>query len=219
MVSSVLSCLVCVLCVIVLPAVWADYCSSYWDTDGQYHDDQQCSQYCCGNCNQKYCCNENKYRLTQGKQDRCSGRPSYAKNHIPMLLGSILGTIFPIIFCVSLIVCCVAPCCLCYKKCRKGQRPQTVATIVNLPQQPTSPSGYQPSYPGYQPVPVQPGYVGPPIPTAPPPSYMEATDPAYPPAFSQGQLMYPYSNQLYGPPPNIHELDQLPYNPSYCPNP
>uniref|UniRef100_A0A8C4GNN2 Shisa N-terminal domain-containing protein n=1 Tax=Dicentrarchus labrax TaxID=13489 RepID=A0A8C4GNN2_DICLA len=138
-------------------SVISDYCSSYWDTDGQYHDDQQCSQYCCGNCNQKYCCNENKYRLTQGKQDRCSGRCASLSmiqrlRHVQDIIGSLFSN-----------------------QTQSLTLPSAVATIVNLPQQPTSPSGYQPSYPGYQPVPVQPGYVGPPIPTAPPPSYMEAS--------------------------------------------
>ncbi|XP_041801292.1 leucine-rich repeat extensin-like protein 5 [Chelmon rostratus] len=144
------------------------------------------------------------------------------QSSIVILLGSILGSVFPIILCVALIICCVAPCCLFYKKCRKGRnrRHQSVTnttTVVNVPMQPLSPSGYQP---GYQPVPVQPGYGGPPFPTAPPPSYLEATDPARSPAaFSSGQPMYPLPGQPYGPPPHLDECEQPPYNPSYGPNP
>ncbi|KAE8298380.1 Protein shisa-4 Transmembrane protein 58 Precursor [Larimichthys crocea] len=221
MVSSVLSSLVCVFCVILLPAVTGDYCNSYWDKQGQYHEDQQCfiSSFCCGDCYNKYCCSEKKHRLTEEKQDRCTEGYSSARKKIPMILGSVLGSIVPIIFCVCLIICCVAPCCFCYKKCRKGQR-QTVrngVTVVNAPQQLPSPSGYQPAHPVYQPVPVHPGYGGLPNPTAPPPSYMEATNPAYSPvAFNQGQPMYPMPSQPYAPP---NEFVQLPYNPAYGPNP
>ncbi|XP_070758859.1 protein shisa-5-like [Enoplosus armatus] len=225
MVSSVLSSLVCVLCVILLPAVWADYCSSYWDTDDFYHDTQQCvTQYCCGSCNKKYCCSETKYSLTEEEQEHCPERPYIQKrSRIAIILGSILGSVLPIVLCVGLIICCVAPCCLFYKKCRKrrNQRSRAVrntTTVVNVPQQPLPASGYQPSYPGYQPVPVQPGHGGPPVPTAPPPSYLEATDPAHSPvAFSPGHPMYPFPSQPYAPPPHLGELAQPPYNPSYGP--
>uniref|UniRef100_A0A3Q3M6K4 Integrin, alpha 7 n=1 Tax=Mastacembelus armatus TaxID=205130 RepID=A0A3Q3M6K4_9TELE len=77
MVSSVLSSLTCVLCVILLPAVWADYCTSYWHKDNFYHDTQQCGDwYCCGGCDNKYCCHEEKYRITLETQKSCPARLS-----------------------------------------------------------------------------------------------------------------------------------------------
>lgn len=215
MVSRVLSSLVCVLCVILLPAVWADYCSSYRDMAGYSHDAQQCgSMYCCGDCNHKYCCSDWKQQLSQEKQQHCSGRPNYdKKNKIGTLLGSILGSVFPIILCVGLVICCVAPCCLFYKKCRKG-RNQRNQTVVNVPNQPLSPFGNQPSHPGYQLTPTQPGFGGLPFPTAPP-TY-EVADPGRPPgAFTPGMQVIGYPGQPYAPPPNSNELAPLPYNPSY----
>ncbi|KAF7664573.1 hypothetical protein LDENG_00169330 [Lucifuga dentata] len=84
----------------------------------------------------------------------------------------------------------------------------STTTIVNVPQQPPTPS-----YPGYHSVPVHPGYGAQPVPSAPPPTYMEAT------AFVQGQPMYsPASLQSHGL-QHLDDLDHPPYNPSYGPNP
>ncbi|XP_054472208.1 LOW QUALITY PROTEIN: protein shisa-5-like [Anoplopoma fimbria] len=226
MVPGVLSGLVCVLCLILLPAVWADDCSSFEDRDGYHHKAQQCgNEYCCGNCKNKYCCSERIYHLSQTEQQDCYGkvcsylRPVFKENRIALLLGSILGTILPIAFCVCLIICCVAPCCLFFKKCRKGrnQHPRATTALVNLPQHPPyQPAGYQPTYPGYQPVPAQPGYGSLPIPTAPPP-YMETEDPAHlPVAFPAGVPMGPFPGKPYALPP--HPDAPLAYNPAYVPN-
>ncbi|KAM3621066.1 uncharacterized protein V6R79_005498 [Siganus canaliculatus] len=135
------------------------------------------------------------------------------------ILGIISGTAIAVILCVGLIICCVAPCCLLYKKCRQRHNErQSVrsTTVVNTPMQPLPPSGHHPTHPGYLPVPVQPGYGRSPNPTAPPPSYSEATGASAPPvSFSQGQLMYPYPSQ---PSPHTDDFAPLPYNPSYYPN-
>uniref|UniRef100_A0AAQ5Z9H2 Shisa N-terminal domain-containing protein n=1 Tax=Amphiprion ocellaris TaxID=80972 RepID=A0AAQ5Z9H2_AMPOC len=107
----------------------AEYCTSYTDWNGVSHRTQQCSMsyYCCGDCTYKYCCRDQTQRITQSQQERSCfnqdtlpGVNTNKTNRPGVLLGSILGSVFPIILCVGLIICCVAPCCLCYKKCRKG---------------------------------------------------------------------------------------------------
>ncbi|XP_034054290.1 protein shisa-5-like isoform X1 [Gymnodraco acuticeps] len=225
MVSGVLFSLVCAFCVILIPAVWADDCSSYVDSDGNQHNTQQCGiQYCCGNCQKQYCCSDKTNRFRRSKQKLCEGSLAKRSNPIP-IIGIILASVIPIIICVVVvIVCCVVPCCFFYKKCRKGrnQRPRTARntpTVVNVPQQPHPPPGYHPSYPGYLFVSAQPGYGGVPLPSAPP-SYLEATDPACPSsAYTPGLPMTSYPGQPYAPPPHSDEFAPLPYNPSYGPDP
>ncbi|XP_037629588.1 protein shisa-5-like [Sebastes umbrosus] len=228
MVSRVLSSVVCVLWVILLPVASDDFCGAFIDTSGRTHPAQTCGpQFCCGTCARRSCCSDRKYRLTLDAQRRCAERPTTTNNDndkkskLGTLLGSILGSIFPIIICVGLIICCFAPCCLIYKKCRKGgnrgsHTPNT--TVINGPQQPfpqpPAAPGYQPSHPGYQPVPVDPGFGGQPMPTAPP-SYNPANPapggyPAGPPMGPYpGQPMMPYPGQPYA----------TPYNPSYTGHP
>lgn len=52
----------------------ADPCHSYWDTNGVFHDTQECEKYCCGDCRTKYCCSDIKYSLTEKKQELCFRR-------------------------------------------------------------------------------------------------------------------------------------------------
>ncbi|KAK2861915.1 hypothetical protein Q5P01_001448 [Channa striata] len=206
MVPSVLSTVV--LCVVLLPAVWGvTYsCSSFLDKDTK-----QCgSKYCCGNCNNKYCCSEKKYQLTQQQQEQCLARSSPS---IALMLGVIFGSIFAITSCVGLVICCVTPCCLIHRKFqeRRNQRQQTQRLAAGLAQ-------YQLYPPGYQSVPVQTGFGDPPLPTAPPPSYQEATDPAnFPPPFTHGHPMDSFQppGQSNAPSSHLAEYAQRPYNPSY----
>ncbi|XP_061743915.1 protein shisa-5-like isoform X1 [Nerophis ophidion] len=213
MVSLVLSILLFVPCLAQIPTTWADDCTSYLDKSGVRHDGAHCGRmHCCGQCDTKFCCADHTQRLTQDDQERCdeSGitgrarrefRPrfeKYAKRAV--LLGSILGVVIPLIFCVGLVACFVAPCCFFYKKCRKGRNSQRqnvpTTTFVAVPHQPPPPAQhYPPSQPGYQAVPLQPGYG---IPAAPPPPpYVEA------------------GHQLPAPPSAPVQHPQPPYNPAY----
>nr|XP_061794270.1 protein shisa-4-like isoform X2 [Nerophis lumbriciformis] len=202
MVSLVLSIVLFVPCFAQIPTTWADDCTSYLDKSGVRHDGARCGHmHCCGECDTKFCCSDHTQRLTREDQERCDERPrfeKYAKRAV--LWGSILGVVIPLIFCVGLVACFVAPCCFFYKKCRKGRNSQRqnvpTTTFVSIPHQPPPPAQhYPPSQPGYQAVPVQPGYG---IPTAPPP-------PPYVPA----------GHQQPAPPSDPGQHPQPPYNPSY----
>ncbi|GAA6228043.1 protein shisa-5-like [Lates japonicus] len=217
MVSRALSGLVCVFSVILVPAVWADFCSSHWDADGHHHESFQCGiMHCCGGCNKKDCCSEQENYLSQ---EDCPRGDNTEHISLPAVGGIV--SVFPVVICVALVVCFVCPCCMLHEKCCKRRRrgQQIVINATNVPPQLGSPSGYQLFYPGYQSVPVQHGRGGQPVPTAPPPSYMEAMGPAlFPGQFSPGQPMYPLQlpGQPYGLP--LSELEHPPYNPSYAPN-
>uniref|UniRef100_A0A672I929 Shisa N-terminal domain-containing protein n=1 Tax=Salarias fasciatus TaxID=181472 RepID=A0A672I929_SALFA len=110
---------------------------------GLKHDSEQCGvKYCCGDCNQRYCCSDWSYRITQEEQNHCSDSKS---RRTALILGTVLGVLLPLLFCVILFVCCEAHCCVIYK-CRKP----VTTTIVHSPDEPSCPG--QPTYPGYQPV-------------------------------------------------------------------
>uniref|UniRef100_A0A4W6DXM0 Shisa N-terminal domain-containing protein n=1 Tax=Lates calcarifer TaxID=8187 RepID=A0A4W6DXM0_LATCA len=138
---------------------------SHWDDNGHHHESFQCgTMHCCGGCNKKYCCSEQENYLSQ--EDSVGG----------------IVSVFPVVFCVALVVCFVCPCCMLHQRCCKRRETESVTlpTVVinptDVPLQTGSPSGYQLFYLGYQPVPVQHGRGGQPVPTAPPPSYMEASE-------------------------------------------
>ncbi|XP_037535741.1 protein shisa-4-like [Nematolebias whitei] len=205
MVSGFWSGVLCVFCLVVVQAVWADDCTSYWNANGYFSEAQQCVKYCCGDCRNKYCCKNKKDSLTEGEQQQC------LTNSIGLIVGATLAVVIPVIICVALIICYVSPSCLIYKRCRK-RRTQRQIAVTNTPQPPLSTSGHQPAYGDYQSVPV---YEDPPIPSAPPPSYLEITEPAYS-QIPEDQPSHPLS-QPQSPPPYSDALEHLPFNPSYEP--
>lgn len=221
MAPSLPSVVVLLLCVTLAPCVYGgDDCESYTDSYNIYHPSKSCwIGFCCGECNNRYCCNERFRRLTESQQDFCfsSSNDDISYTPLPMIFSfASIAVVFLIIIC-----CCVCPCCCLYKMCRKP-RPviatTTHTTVVtstpHYPPQPTAslgqPQAYQGAqYPPYQPVPVQMGYGAPPPTSAPypaktftagpPPTYQEATGPAFSPtpmpysqaAFSTDQPSYP----------------------------
>ncbi|XP_030584554.1 protein shisa-5-like [Archocentrus centrarchus] len=203
MVSSLLFSLLCVLCVVVVQAADENDCFSYLDRNDLFHDEQACGRkHCCGECSRRYCCSEKKYQLNQ---ELCPERSlSLTKSKIAVIVGSTIGTIVLVTLCVSVMICCIAPCCLCYKKCRKRPDQRQIIVINSNPSQ-------QPPHPGYQAVPA-----GPPMPTAPPPSYQEIINPTDFPVPSGHPLKR--LSQPCAPPPYSDNPQPPPFNPSYYPN-
>ncbi|XP_057701309.1 protein shisa-5-like [Corythoichthys intestinalis] len=256
--------LLALLCATLVAFVSADskHCLAYTDSDGQYHPYERCYEgFCCGTCDSKRCCRNSVFRLTEDSQEECVYHPLLETSSV---LGSVIGVVVLVV--VVLISCCVCPCCCLYKICRKPRpviATTTHTTVVtgtpqHYPQQPVmTAQPYQGgSYPAYQPVPAQPGYGGQPIPPqgyppqpmpamphpvqpftpGPPPTYQEATGPAYPPnpmpysqaAFTPGQPSYPMQPPMQQPavqPPvqpqanapaaQVDYLAQPAYNPDF----
>ncbi|XP_034549871.1 protein shisa-5-like [Notolabrus celidotus] len=251
--ASGLSCIVVLaVCVFLSAGVSAGSqdCDSYRNIDESYQSSQKCSRgFCCGTCNNRYCCTDTFWRLSEEKQERCDNLFDSYDSPMPMVIG-ICGVVVTVLI---FICCCVCPCCCLYKICRKP-RPviatTTHTTVVTTtpqpyPQQPiaapTHPQSYQGAqYPPYQPVPVQPGYGAQPMPqgygaqpvpygqpfvAGPPPTYQEATGPAYPPnpmpysqaAFSPNQPSYPMQPPVQPNAPSASRdyLAQPAYNPDF----
>ncbi|XP_017264102.1 protein shisa-5-like [Kryptolebias marmoratus] len=136
-----------------------------------------------------------------------------------IFVGIAVAVVIFVVLFVVLLICCLVPCCVLYQCChRTGTPRQTTVTNTSFSarQPPYSPSGHQPAYGGYQ---FVPGNARQPMPTAPPPPYLEINDPVYSPtAFPQVHPPHPLS-QPQSPPPYSEELEHPPYNPSYGPQP
>ncbi|XP_051550181.1 protein shisa-5-like isoform X2 [Myxocyprinus asiaticus] len=219
-------------------------CKSYISSGGAFKNSINCNflQFCCGTCDNRYCCSNPSMILTEDAQEDCFFNNNNLK---PIAIGVTITGIA--IFVIVFIVCCVCPCCCIYKMCR-NPRPvmgATTTTVVTTqyPQQPVI-QGVQ--YPPYQPVPpqlgygAQPAYGGQPMPTGPykgqpyvagpPPPYQEA-GPGYPVPYSQaaydgGQAGYPIQPPVqpgfaHPPQPTDYSSNQPAYNPNqpaYNPN-
>ncbi|XP_043078884.1 protein shisa-5 isoform X2 [Puntigrus tetrazona] len=215
-----------------------DDCQVYMTSSGVLKPSIDCGflQFCCGTCDNRYCCSNPMKRLSEDDQDSC-----FFDNKSVIIGMSIAGIV---VFIIMFIVCCVCPCCCLYKMCRtpRPAMATTTTTVVSTqyPQQPVVQGG---QYPPYQPMPAQagyggtPAYGGQPAPTGPyqgqpyssvpPPPYQEAGGPGYPfpyskAAYDGGQASYPLQPPVqpgFAPPPTDYSATQPAYNPAYVEQP
>nr|XP_014344455.1 PREDICTED: protein shisa-5 isoform X2 [Latimeria chalumnae] len=195
----------------VLATFAGDDCEAYRDRSGKFYLKQDCSffYFCCGTCENRYCCSSYEKKLSEDKQTWCE----VSSNNFGTVVA--VGVTLFVLFIVIVVLCFTCSCCCLYKACRSPPQriiatPATTTTVIHAPypQQSVGPQAYPAGpYQGYQPVPFQPS---PAMPTAPYPAQ-------YPPA---------YPANVSGPPPPYQEMvptgtgaayppPQLPYNPAY----
>lgn len=110
------------------------------------------TMHCCGGCNKKYCCSEQEnylsqedcperecvpfsviYRFTEFfflnlimllKRHVSCVFSSWSSNtkHISLPAVGGIVSVFPVVFCVALVVCFVCPCCMLHQRCCKRRR-------------------------------------------------------------------------------------------------
>ncbi|XP_057181610.1 protein shisa-5-like isoform X2 [Triplophysa rosa] len=188
-------------------------------------------RFCCGTCDDRYCCSDPQKKLSKEAQKNCFSKifenlikpPPKSDDDVTTIaiIATIVGLI---VFSVLFLVCWVCPCCILYKKCRN---PTPMMGTHFLPQQIVINGGlYPPFQPlpnnleyGTQPVPTGPFQGQPCVPRPPPPyQYQEAGYPVpntQPPYISDQHPVYPPApsgvaqNQVptdYTPPPAFNPV-------------
>nr|XP_055072744.1 protein shisa-5 [Misgurnus anguillicaudatus] len=179
--------------------------------------------FCCGTCDNRYCCTDPQKRLTDVQQNDCDFKvfkdlleppPETNDDGLVAIIVIVVGAI---VFSVLFLICWVSPSCYLYKKCRNPSPVMEVTTVVttqHLPQ-PTVIIGGR--YPPYQPLTNDPenecpmgSYEGQPCVPGLPPPYQEA-DPGYPvhPPARSDFAHNPLHTDYTSPPP------PPPINPAY----
>ncbi|XP_077082168.1 protein shisa-4-like [Siphateles boraxobius] len=200
---------------------FGDDCRSYITSNNEYKASISCGfgQYCCGTCDNRYCCFIPYLKLTQHEQNMCN-------IGVAAIVSGIMGIVF---ICVVFIVCFCCPSCWIYQMCRTprpvpGAHITTVVNTQSIQQQQQQPVIQPVLYPAYQPVPTQPGYGAQPMQTGPypgqpyapgpPPPYHMAANPGYPSVQAPNDvsqvtypMMPPAQPGLGYPPPG--KFDQL----------
>uniref|UniRef100_A0A8C1ZNX0 Protein shisa-5 n=1 Tax=Cyprinus carpio TaxID=7962 RepID=A0A8C1ZNX0_CYPCA len=136
------------------------------------------SEFCCGTCDESYCCADPQKKFTIRAQSHCHFkdlRPKYSPQSDAVSIAVSASIIGLVGFIILFLICWVCPRCYLYKRFRSPRPVITTATVVTtqyLPQPSAVIQGSQ--YLPYQARPNIPPYGGQPIPAGSPPSYQEA---------------------------------------------
>ncbi|NXU45807.1 SHSA4 protein, partial [Drymodes brunneopygia] len=145
-------------------------CLWYVDRNGSWHPGFDCEflSFCCGTCQQRYCCRDPLRLLTERQQRHC-------RVFSPKTIAGIASAVVLFIAIVTTIVCCfMCSCCYLYQRRR---HPRTPLQGVGLGGREGAPPAPFPVDPKAGPMPPQPGFT--PMAMYPPPG-PAAQYPMYP---------------------------------------
>ncbi|XP_051977765.1 protein shisa-5-like [Xyrauchen texanus] len=218
------------LLAVLFTATYADFeCKSYMSSGGAFKPSINCNilQFCCGTCDDRYCCSNMANILTEDAQENCF----FNKDFKPVTIGMTIAAVAIIV--TFFFLCCVCPGCCIYKMCNEPRPVMGATTTTVVTTQYPQQSDFQgDQYPPYQPMPPQsgygpqPAYGGQAMPTGPyqgqpnvagpPPPYQEPGGPGYPVPYSQAGYPGHPPVQLgftHPPPPTVYSSNQPAYNP------
>ncbi|XP_048038656.1 protein shisa-5-like [Megalobrama amblycephala] len=193
-------------------------CTSYNDSRGDLvlcslGTPQFTRQFCCGTCDEIYCCDDPQQKLTKDAQNDCLFKTlKFSSDSTHQMVDHTDFYVVPIVMFLIAIILFMFCYCL-------GERlhPHVMSTTTVMTQY--HPQGSQ--YSAYQSVPnnPQPAYGGQPMPVGPsqgpPPTYQEAAGPGYPVPFIQAAYSGQDIQPAHPPLPADYTSPQPAYNPAY----
>ncbi|XP_017690985.1 PREDICTED: protein shisa-4 [Lepidothrix coronata] len=169
-------------------------CLWYVDRNGSWHPGFDCEffTFCCGTCQQRYCCRDPLRLLTERQQRHCFA-------FSPKTIAGIASAVVLFIAIVTTIVCCfMCSCCYLYQRRRAPPTPLAGPEIPLSSYPPAAPPAPFPVDPKAGPAPPQPGFTPmamypPPGPAQYPvyPSGPPVYNPTAPPPYAPAQPSYP----------------------------
>lgn len=234
MLSSISTVFPLLFAALFAPTVAHSNCYYFTTSSGEFKHTEICNlteisyrlkgKFCCGTCDDRYCCTDPQKRLTDVQQNDCDFKvfkdllgppPETTGDGMVAIIVIVVGAI---VFSILFLICWVSPSCYLYKKCRNPSPVIGVSTVVttqHLPQPNVIIGG---RYPPYQPLTNDPeydcpmgSYEGQPCVPGLPPPYQEAGYPV--PSSKPSNISVQVMNPIV--PPSRSDLAHHPLHTDY----
>ncbi|XP_058844503.1 protein shisa-5-like isoform X2 [Acipenser ruthenus] len=225
------SCVLAILSAVFIPLAFSDNCMPYVDQYKKWHSEEDCgfTQFCCGDCERRYCCRNYFSKFEEDAQMNCHRRPNDAPDlqenfdnvnsrpndapdlqenfdNVNSMATPIVSVVVTIVIVVIVIIisCCTCSCCCLYRMRRGSPRSviapnATTTTTVRQVPYQQQPTATQ-TYPSAQ----YPAYQQVPVQECPSvyPPQVSGAPPPYHEAVSVGMEARPYPPAQLGYNPN-----------------